>query len=184
MTTSLELTTYEELNQKFWPQKPGNYIIAQQRRVKPQSRATTSALDEIDTVVVYQAYKESIASFASAHQTFAGCPDFSPTRMTWIKTNFMWMMFRSGWATKKDQERILAIDVRTEVFKDMVARSVKSSYREEEDESKSDTQNHENKQEWQEVVCFFFFFLISILIFIFIFFAGFEKIQYPFTIRP
>jgi hypothetical protein len=29
--------------------------------------------------------------------------------MTWMKTNFLWMMFRSGWATKHNQQSILAI---------------------------------------------------------------------------
>jgi len=24
-------------------------------------------------------------------------------RMTWIKPNFLWMMYRSGWASKKNQ---------------------------------------------------------------------------------
>lgn len=28
--------------------------------------------------------------------------------MSWIKPNFLWMMFRCGWATKADQERVLA----------------------------------------------------------------------------
>jgi hypothetical protein len=32
-------------------------------------------------------------------------------RMTWIKPSFLWMMYRSGWATKPRQERILAIDI-------------------------------------------------------------------------
>lgn len=31
--------------------------------------------------------------------------------MTWIKPSFLWMMYRSGWATKPRQERILAIDI-------------------------------------------------------------------------
>jgi Domain of unknown function (DUF4291) len=31
--------------------------------------------------------------------------------MTWAKPNFLWMMFRSGWATKKNQEKILAFRV-------------------------------------------------------------------------
>ena len=31
--------------------------------------------------------------------------------MSWIKTNFLWMMYRSGWASKKDQERVLAVRI-------------------------------------------------------------------------
>lgn len=41
---------------------------------------------------------------------------FKMDRMTWIKPSFLWMMYRSGWATKKDQERILAIDIKREGF--------------------------------------------------------------------
>ncbi|ARU54291.1 hypothetical protein OLMES_0184 [Oleiphilus messinensis] len=33
-------------------------------------------------------------------------------RMTWIKPSFLWMMYRSGWGKKDDnQKRILAIDI-------------------------------------------------------------------------
>lgn len=50
------------------------------------------------------------------HKTFVGCPEYNPVRMTWVKTNFLWMMFRSGWASKPNQERVLAIFVRRERF--------------------------------------------------------------------
>ena len=61
-----------------------------------------------DTIVVYQAYKKTIADFAVQHQKFGG-PDFSFNRMSWIKPNFLWMMYRSSWSAKEGQERILAI---------------------------------------------------------------------------
>lgn len=38
-------------------------------------------------------------------------PPFRMERMTWIKPSFLWMMYRSGWATKPRQKRILAIDI-------------------------------------------------------------------------
>jgi len=60
-----------------------------------------------DWVVVYQAYRPDIAEWAVAHQAFGGPWSFS--RMTWVKPNFMWMMYRCGWATKPGQERVLAI---------------------------------------------------------------------------
>jgi hypothetical protein len=41
---------------------------------------------------------------------------FSRTRMTWIKPSFLWMMHRSAWGTKPDQEVILAIDVARDGF--------------------------------------------------------------------
>ena len=31
--------------------------------------------------------------------------------MSWIKTSFLWMMHRSGWGTKENQERILQINI-------------------------------------------------------------------------
>ncbi|MFD1908579.1 DUF4291 family protein [Paenibacillus rhizoplanae] len=43
-------------------------------------------------------------------------PSFRIDRMTWIKPSFLWMMYRAGWATKTDQERILAIDITREGF--------------------------------------------------------------------
>ena len=45
---------------------------------------------------MYQAFKPEIGQYAVAHQRFTGCPDYNSTRMTWIKTNFLWMMFRCG----------------------------------------------------------------------------------------
>jgi hypothetical protein len=61
------------------------------------------------TIRVYQAYSAEIADGALQAQTFV--PPFRLNRMTWIKPSFLWMMYRSGWATKKGQERIHAIDI-------------------------------------------------------------------------
>lgn len=54
------------------------------------------------TVVVYQAYKPELGTFAAEHDYFGG--GFSFGRTSWIKPNFTWMMYRCGWASKKDQE--------------------------------------------------------------------------------
>jgi hypothetical protein len=61
------------------------------------------------TVRVYQAYSPAIADKAVVAQRFV--PPFSRERMTWIMPSFTWMMYRSGWAEKEGQERILAIDI-------------------------------------------------------------------------
>ncbi len=58
---------------------------------------------------VYQAYRPKIAREAVKHQRFVD--PFSFSRMTWIKPSFYWMMHRSGFASKPDQERVLAIDI-------------------------------------------------------------------------
>mgnify|MGYP002627293860 CR=1 FL=1 len=50
--------------------------------------------------------------------------------MTWIKPSFLWMMYRSGWATKENQERILAITIKREAFDFLVQNAVVSSYSE------------------------------------------------------
>jgi hypothetical protein len=57
-----------------------------------------------ETIVVYQAYASLIADAALAAGTFV--TPFKRERMTWIKPSFLWMMYRSGWATKPGQERI------------------------------------------------------------------------------
>ena len=45
-----------------------------------------------------------------------GGAKFSYSRMSWIKTNFLWMMYRCGWATKPGQERVLAVRITREGF--------------------------------------------------------------------
>lgn len=76
---------------------------------------TIRALYDEDTITVYQAYNKSIALSAVAAQTFVS-PPFKMDRMTWIKPSFLWTMYRSGWATKEDQEYILAIKIKREGF--------------------------------------------------------------------
>lgn len=73
------------------------------------------ALYDEDSITVYQAYNKTIALHAVSAQTFV-CPPFKKERMTWIKPSFLWMMYRSGWATKESQEYILAIKIKREGF--------------------------------------------------------------------
>lgn len=64
-------------------------------------------------------------------------------RMTWIKPSFLWMMYRCGWAEKKGQERVLAIDVKRKSFDYLVRNAVISSY----------NKNLEiAKEEWKEAI--------------------------------
>jgi hypothetical protein len=79
-----------------------------------------------ETIIVYQAYRPSIGNFALENGYFGG--DFKYTRMSWIKTNFLWMMYRSGWGTKPDQEIILAIRLKTTFFDSLLTQTVDSSY--------------------------------------------------------
>jgi len=61
-----------------------------------------------------------------AHQRFGG--DFSYSRMSWIKPNFLWMMFRAGWGTKEGQEHILAVTLRRAFFERLLERAVASGF--------------------------------------------------------
>ena len=67
------------------------------------------ALYTDETFTVYQAFSSAIAEAALAAGTFV--PPFSRGRATWIKPSFLWMAYRSGWAGKHGQERVLAIEI-------------------------------------------------------------------------
>lgn len=74
---------------------------------------------------VYQAYNPTIAKEAIALQRFG--ENFSLNRMTWIKPSFLWMMYRSNWGTKKNQECILALDIYQEKFEELLQKAVLTS---------------------------------------------------------
>ena len=79
-----------------------------------------------NSIVVYQAYRSSIAHFAAQNGFFGG--EFSFSRMSWCKPNFLWMMYRSGWGTKENQEATLAIWLKRSFFDKVLAQAVPSSY--------------------------------------------------------
>jgi hypothetical protein len=89
------------------------------------------------TVTVYQAYSSEIATRAIAAQRFV--PPFKFSRMTWIKASFLWMMYRSGWATKQGQERILAIEITRAGFQWCLDNSCLTHF---------DPEIHSSKSEW------------------------------------
>jgi Domain of unknown function (DUF4291) len=72
------------------------------------------ALFTDDTITVYQAYGPQIGVAAGRDGRFPAA--FKRDRMTWIKPSFLWMMYRSGWATKPGQEHVLAIRLRRDGF--------------------------------------------------------------------
>ncbi|EPS5377439.1 DUF4291 domain-containing protein [Escherichia albertii] len=74
------------------------------------------------TITVYQAYNDAIANVAVRDGRF-GAP-FSFNRMTWIKPSFMWMMERSNWGLKKDQQRVLAIRIKRTFFDTLLEQAV------------------------------------------------------------
>ena len=79
-----------------------------------KERVIRAEYDE-HTITVYQAYSPFIAIPAIENNNFVS-PPFKMTRMTWIKPSFLWMIYRSGWATKEGQEHILKIKIKIEGF--------------------------------------------------------------------
>ncbi|HEY4224102.1 MAG TPA: DUF4291 domain-containing protein [Myxococcota bacterium] len=108
----------------------------------PKGGAQILACYDDDGVVVYQAYRPSIASFAVAHQHFGGA-DFSFSRMSWVKPGFLWMMYRSSWGTADGQERVLALTIKRAVFDGWLAQAVASTFGHSASES---------REEWQRAV--------------------------------
>jgi Domain of unknown function (DUF4291) len=78
------------------------------------------------TITLYQAYSGPIAERALTAGTFVA--PFKLDRMTWIKPSFLWMMYRSGWATKPGQERVLAIAITQDGFEWALAHACLSHY--------------------------------------------------------
>ncbi len=99
----------------------------EQRARLPKNGRQIVAQFDAEGVVVYQAYRPAIGHFAATHGYFGG-DHFSLTRMSWIKPNFLWMMYRSGWGQKEGQEVVLAVKIKREAFDTILANAVRSSY--------------------------------------------------------
>lgn len=110
---------------KQWPQK-GKHIMAQYDEIK---------------IIVYQSYRPEIGLFATKNQYFGG--DFKLSRMTWIKPNFLWMMYRNGWGQKEGQEIILAIHLKLDAFMKYLNQAVVSVF---------DSELHTDHESWQNAV--------------------------------
>jgi Domain of unknown function (DUF4291) len=108
-----------------WP-KVGRHVLAQ--------------FDD-ETVLVYQAYHPDIGRYAAEHGRFGG--PFSYSRMSWIKPNFLWMMYRSGWGTKVGQETTLSVRLRRSAFDSILEQAVPSSF---------DPTSYSTEAEWRDAV--------------------------------
>lgn len=80
-----------------------------------------------ESIVVYQAYRPETALYALQHGHFGG-PTYSFNRMSWIKPNFLWMMYRCGWATKPGQEMVVGLRIRRAFFDRILANAVASTW--------------------------------------------------------
>jgi hypothetical protein len=99
----------------------------EQRTCWPASGRHILARFDDETITVYQAYRSSIAD-ASVRDQRLGGGGFSYERMSWVKPNFLWMMYRSGWGEKEGQERVLALRVRRVAFDRWLSQAVHSSF--------------------------------------------------------
>ena len=124
MSESVRTAAYVDI-EPGWPHA-GRHILAQA---------------DGDTILVYQAYKPEIADHVLAHGTFGG--PFSYRRMSGIKPNFLWMTYRSGWGTKSDQERVLALRLSQAFFEDILADAVPTSFA---------ASGHETEASWRRAM--------------------------------
>lgn len=90
-------------------------------------------------IVVYQAYNKQIAEYATSNQKLGG-NHFSYNRMSWIKPNFLWMMYRCGWAEKENQENVIAIWIKKSDFETILDNAVYSSFQE---------NIYQSREQWQ-----------------------------------
>lgn len=93
----------------------------------PASGQNITAHQNDEMLVVYQAYNHCIADFAIENQ-YLGGDAFSYSRMSWIKPNFLWMMYRCGWGEKENQERVLALWISKAHFDEILREAVFSSF--------------------------------------------------------
>jgi hypothetical protein len=125
----------------FRPMKLATELYVEQvKRWPQQGRHILAHFDEA-SIIVYQAYRPSIGRFTIERGYFGG--GFSFTRMSWIKPNFLWMMYRSGWGSKKGQEIILGLRLRRAFFDSILAQAVPSTCYE---------GHYATREQWQEAL--------------------------------
>jgi hypothetical protein len=107
----------------------------------PASGRHILAAHDAASIVVYQAYRPSIAAHAVSAKAFGG--DFSYARMSWIKPNFLWTMYRSGWGTKENQEVVLALRLARAFFDRLLDLAVPSAF---------DPARYESEADWKRAV--------------------------------
>lgn len=129
------------LNKEDFKMKMPVERYIEQKNQWPQSGKHILASFDSETIVVYQAYSSEIGRFAAQNGHFGG--GFSYSRMSWIKPNFLWMMYRSNWGQSASQEVVLAIRIRRLFFDMILEQAVSSSY---------DPDMFATREEWQQAV--------------------------------
>ncbi|MCL7753913.1 DUF4291 domain-containing protein [Polaribacter sp. Z022] len=117
----------------------------------PQTGNHIVGQEEGKNIIVYQAFNPKIADYAIKHQVFGG-DYYKFSRMTWIKPNFLWMMYRAGWAMKEHQQKILAITIPKVKFEEILKQAVHSKFEENlyetQENWKSKLNNSEIRLQW------------------------------------
>ena len=114
--------------------------LVQAARWPTSGRHILAQFDD-ESVTVYQAYRPAIGHFAAKNGFFGG--PFSLNRMSWIKPNFLWMMYRCGWASKEGQEVVLAVRLKRSAFDEILRLAVHSSF---------DPEIYESELVWRSAV--------------------------------
>jgi hypothetical protein len=137
MNKNSELTTISESRGTV----PSELHSVQTQRWPSEGEHVLAHFDA-ESIVVYQAYRPSTARHAIECGQLGG-PDFSFNRMSWIKPNFLWMMYRSGWGTKPGQEVTLGLRIRRSFFDRLLREAVASSF---------DPAHHASPDDWKAAV--------------------------------
>lgn len=115
---------------------PTSPYAEQLKRWPPSGQHILAQFDD-ETIIVYQAYCPEIGRFAVEKGFFGG--EFKYSRMSWIKPNFLWMMYRSQWGQSEGQEVVLALRIKRKFFDSLLAQAVPSSF---------DSQKFASREEW------------------------------------
>ncbi|MEU2392489.1 DUF4291 domain-containing protein [Streptomyces sp. NPDC007369] len=111
-------------------------VPAPAAQTAPHRRIRAAHTDS--TITVYQAYAPRLGLPAARDGRFPAA--WKRERMTWIKPSFLWMMYRCGWATKADQETVLAVEITREGFDEALRRACLSHY---------EPGTHADREAWQ-----------------------------------
>lgn len=88
-----------------------------------------------------KAYRPEIGRFAVENGHFGG--EFKYSRMSWIKPNFLWMMYRSSWGQAEGQEVVLALRLKRKFFDSLLTQAIVSSF---------DPQKFASRNKWATAV--------------------------------
>ncbi|QDU80520.1 hypothetical protein Pla110_22500 [Polystyrenella longa] len=105
---------------------PTERYLDQKRRWPSSGKHILASFDD-DTIWVYQAYSPKIGLFAASNGYFGG--EFRYSRMSWIKPNFLWMMYRSNWGQSSGQKVVLGIRLNRDFFDSILNQAVPSSFK-------------------------------------------------------